>query len=426
MGRLAAIICLALWPVLAQAQNASNPHYPVVVLDRTAGIIGIVDEVDFRLPLSFERVLETVPAPKVLILDSPGGSVHAALAVAARVSGLGMATEVAPEGRCYSACSMIFFAGETRNAKGALGVHQISSDAGSLEAGQFALADIIEVLDDFGVPTQVVAIMLRTPMDEIYVFDAVEKARFGFDGSPRVDIARGVAAPSPVQPLAPAPAVRPTAPVISRQAEAVDLTDPQAWIGKTITGELISNGKRWYSALGADGRTTFVTTSGKRLTGTFQIRAGAVCYLYDSAQSSACRTPVRVGTEVRWLDEKGAYVSRIVAVDDSPLPAPPPPPATRNAAAIAEAIAPGTCALIVAERATLAEAQAFVVASVEDTRFVQGFLTKAGLIAVSVGLLKPEEVAPVMEAWTQSGRIPADSFCSDGSGFVDVVTLAPA
>ena len=41
-----------------------------------------------------------------------------------------------------------------------------------------------------------------------------------------------------------------------------------------------------------------------------------------------------------------------------------------------------------------------------------------GYYAVSVGTLRPSEVSSVMNKWKANGRIPSDSRCSKGSGFL--------
>lgn len=166
----------------ATAQTAKTPHYPVLEVPERDDALAIVDTIGFRTPLSFERVLTQVENPRFLFLNSPGGNVSSALAIASRVNSLGLVT-VVPEGaKCFSACSLIFFSGAQRIAIGDLGVHQIraAEGEGNLSSGQFAIADIIEVLDGFDVPAEVLTIMFRTPAEEMYVFSPEENRRFGF------------------------------------------------------------------------------------------------------------------------------------------------------------------------------------------------------------------------------------------------------
>lgn len=406
MRRFFVAIWLAVLPALAAAQTADNPHYPVVVLDRSAGVIGIVDEINFRLPLAFERVLEQVPNPRTLVLHSPGGDVHSALAVASRVRGLRMTTVIPGDSGCYSACSMIFFAGTDRQAEGELGVHQISSASGSLVSGQFALADIIEVLASFDVPTEVIGIMLRTPPEDMYVFSAAEIRRFGLNGPATTSPGGAVARQE------------------DRPAPGIDYLDPNTWRGMTVTGELISNGKRWYSVLRTDGTTSFLATSGNRTEGRYRIRGRSVCFLYDGSTQEACRTPVRDGGRIRWVDDSGEAASYILNVEPRDLPAPA-QASLPDRTEVEEAIGAGQCAVIVASRRSVAEARDYVAANISNRRYLQGYQSQNGWIAISIGNLTSAEEEQVMADLKAAGRIPGDSFCSQGLGFLSVVDIRP-
>lgn len=395
------ILFCALVP-FAKAQTAEHPNHPVHILDREEGFIAIVDEIDFRTPLAFERTLAEVPNVTALFLNSPGGSVHSALAIASRVKSLGIITAVPKESACMSACSLIFFAGQKRLAWGKLGVHQISSagNQGNLVSGQFALADVIEAMSDYNVPSEVIAIMLRTPPEDMYVFSKEENLRFGFLSS---------ASPKP--------------PAQNQQTarRSVDLTDPATWRGKMITGRLLSNGKLWYASLNADGSAMFEFTSGQRSFGTYHVSNGRVCFKLGTNQDFTCRRPVKSTDGVRWYSDDGKFQSIIVGVDETKIAAI--APATNKSAEIWDYIRPGQCALIVASRSSIAEARAFVRANVSDRRYVKGFLSSNGWIAISIGTLRKGEVSSVMSDWKRSGRIPQDSFCSTGTKFTAVVDL---
>lgn len=176
---------IAAWHVSPSvAQTAQEPYYPVVVPPESHDLIAIIDKINVRTPLSFQRVYSEVGNPNTLILASPGGNVHSALTIALQVHQHEMTT-VIPEGAgCYSACSLIFFAGHRRFAFGELGVHQISSNHGDdLYSGQIALSDIIEILEDFDVPSELLIKMLRTPPEDMYVLSADEKIALGFLGA---------------------------------------------------------------------------------------------------------------------------------------------------------------------------------------------------------------------------------------------------
>lgn len=387
-------------PSFAASQTAGNPNYPVMVLDRDDGIIGIADRIDFRTPLAFEKVIAEVPNASVLLLNSPGGLVHSALSIATRVRGLGLTTVVADEHECLSACALVFFAGNPRLAFGKLGVHQISSTNGDgdMVGGQFALADVIEALNEYDVPPEVIGLMLRTPPEEMYVFSPQENRSYGFLVERQAE-------------------TRNSTPLRSR----TDLSNPETWRGKVITGQLVSNGKKWYASLNPDGSTTFQFSSGQRSNGRYYLTDSEVCFKLDQNSKFACRRPVSSSGSIRCYDEKGAFQSVILSVDDSNFGD------TNSLVAlprdVSEYISPGNCALIVASRRTIAEAREFVMENVPDRRYLRAFKAKNGWIAIAIGTLRPEEVEKIIADWKAIGRIPADSYCSTGSSYEAVVSL---
>lgn len=393
-------IALSLSATFAMSQTAEHPNFPVVVLDRQEGIIAIVGRIDFRTPLAFEKTLSEVPNVSALVLDSPGGGVHSALSIANRVRGLGLTTVIGTDSQCMSACAFIFLAGTARLAWGELGVHQISgSDGdGNLVDGQFALAEIIEALNEFDAPTELIGLMLRTPPENMYTLSSQEKRQFGFLANEKE------------------PATAPQTPT-----PRVDLADPETWRGKVVTGELVSSGKRWFAALNLDGTTVFEFTSGQRSAGRYIVSDGNVCFKLDNNNHFDCRRPVSSPTGIRWYDEKGNFQSLIIGVENSKIAV---TQRTRNVpAGVSDYIRPSECALIVASRPTVIEARNYVFANVSDRRFLKAFRSKNGWIAISIGTLKPHEVDTVLTEWKQAGRLPLDSYCSTGRAYQGIVNL---
>lgn len=148
-------------------------------------VIALSAEITNTTPADFDRALEARPGARIMVLNSPGGSVDSALVVAQEVRRRGMQTYV-PDGMgCYSACAFIFFAGENRIADGELGVHQISQEVADIVMTQMTLGDILDALEEFGVQHQVVSYMLRTPPDNMYIFSALELGDLGINrGAP--------------------------------------------------------------------------------------------------------------------------------------------------------------------------------------------------------------------------------------------------
>lgn len=146
-------------------------------------------EVTQSLGSDFEAALAARPGARILLLNSPGGYVDNALAVAHEVRRRGMTTLVDKGMGCYSACSYIFFAGLPRQAIGELGVHQISAEVADLVLAQTTLSDVLDALDQFGVQQVVITRMLRTPPEDMYVFSPAEITELGINQGGDIQLA---------------------------------------------------------------------------------------------------------------------------------------------------------------------------------------------------------------------------------------------
>ncbi|MCC5984450.1 MAG: hypothetical protein JJU42_08810 [Rhodobacteraceae bacterium] len=176
---LVVALALALWLPRSAAAETMVHHGPFHFDPAAPGIIHLSGEIDLRAGLSFQRILDASGEARELVLDSGGGLVHVALPIAIEVRRRGLVTRV-PEGAgCYSSCTFLWFAGTTRHAGGEIGVHQLASDSGDLEAGQLAIADIVDVLTGFGVPSAVIVRMLQTPSTGIDVLSQDDLRRYG-------------------------------------------------------------------------------------------------------------------------------------------------------------------------------------------------------------------------------------------------------
>jgi hypothetical protein len=107
-----------------------------------------------------------------------------ALEIAAIIHTLGVSTEV-PRGEvCASACSVVFLAGDGRQAFGQLGVHQMSAGGSDAVSGvQYILAEMLDAFEDFGVDRRVSRHMLTTPPEEMYFFSDFELTDYGINRS---------------------------------------------------------------------------------------------------------------------------------------------------------------------------------------------------------------------------------------------------
>lgn len=164
---------------------------PFGVDDNHPDVITLNGEIDVNSALNFRRALQAAPNAKLISLNSPGGNVQMGLLIADDIHQRKLATYIAKQSKCLSACSFIFLAGDERKADGSLGVHQISSDSPDLVGAQLAISDILDMLNRFGTPMDVIQIMFRTSPNDMHVFTQDEVERF------RLNRASGEQAKSP-------------------------------------------------------------------------------------------------------------------------------------------------------------------------------------------------------------------------------------
>ncbi|OJU68635.1 MAG: hypothetical protein BGO05_28300 [Rhizobiales bacterium 63-7] len=134
-------------------------------------------EITARSPLAFKRALDAAPWAESVVLNSPGGFVQSALLMAEEVKERKLSTVVPDNGVCVSACAFIFLAGEGREVKGQLGVHQIYGLKNESQV-QVELSDVIEALNSYGVAPELIPIMLRTAPDGMHMFSREEITKY--------------------------------------------------------------------------------------------------------------------------------------------------------------------------------------------------------------------------------------------------------
>ncbi|ODT80954.1 MAG: hypothetical protein ABS76_14295 [Pelagibacterium sp. SCN 64-44] len=163
-----ALMVVAGPPVAADEQIGA-----FAIFDDMPDIILMDGEIGINTPLEFRRALAARPKAKVIVLGSPGGYVASALILAGDVHTSGLSTAIPKGFGCYSACAFVFFAGKERLAEGELGVHQMAG-ANDPSGVQSTVSDIIEALEEFDTPTEVITRMFRTPSESMYVFTPSE------------------------------------------------------------------------------------------------------------------------------------------------------------------------------------------------------------------------------------------------------------
>jgi hypothetical protein len=160
------------------AVSAEKTFGSFSVDDTMPSVITLNGGIDVNSALNFRRALSAAPEARLVSLNSPGGNVQMGLLIADDIHQRKLSTYIPKESKCFSACAFVFLAGDEGKADGALGVHQISSDAPDLVGAQLAISDIIEVLNRFGTPMDVMHIMFKTPPDDMHVFSQDEVAQY--------------------------------------------------------------------------------------------------------------------------------------------------------------------------------------------------------------------------------------------------------
>jgi hypothetical protein len=137
-------------------------------------VLALDGEIKDGAEADFTAALLSHPQVTTLILNSTGGKVVEALAIAKAVKEHGLNTLILKDFGCYSACAYIFFAGADREDDGYLGVHQIYGDGVDASGAQSVLSLVLDALNDFGVSERVISVMLATPPSDIHVFSPSE------------------------------------------------------------------------------------------------------------------------------------------------------------------------------------------------------------------------------------------------------------
>lgn len=191
---------LAMSGLLALPAAASPCAVPTDAQDPLFGAVATVPGDPGRLALKgyivpetaadFLCALESRPEARLLILDSDGGAVEAALDIGYQLRRRGMATYIPPGAACFSACAFIFLAGTRRAAEGTLGLHQLVNDPDGI-----AFARVVEALEAFGTNRGVLSAMLMASPHELFVFSAHALKHLGINSGDPLAAANAKPAP---------------------------------------------------------------------------------------------------------------------------------------------------------------------------------------------------------------------------------------
>lgn len=157
--------------------------------DLVAG--GVLSAQGFIDPGAADRFAEEIAARgeyvETVSLNSSGGSLSDAMAIAELIRDKGLATEVADGALCASSCPLIFAGGVARTAgeKSAIGLHQFYAAGGepagpaqAMSDAQVTTARINRHLETMGVDPALWLHALETPPRALYYLSREELARY--------------------------------------------------------------------------------------------------------------------------------------------------------------------------------------------------------------------------------------------------------
>ena len=200
----AASAVLGVTAIASPAIAAEKTFGPFAVDDAKPDVILMNGDIDVGSALNFRRALHAAPGAKLVILNSPGGTVQMGLLMADDIHERKLATYIPKDSACLSACAYMFLAGVERRVDGKLGVHQISSDTSDLVGAQLTISDIIDLLNRFDTPVDVLSVMFKTPPNDMHVFTSEEIERYKLnrtdDGSKPSAVAGPPTAPDTILP----------------------------------------------------------------------------------------------------------------------------------------------------------------------------------------------------------------------------------
>ena len=161
---------------------------PMTFTLRSGGVLAAEGSID---PGSAARFAAEIEARgeyvKTVSLNSPGGALDDAMAMAKLLRGKGIATEVADGAICASSCPLFFAGGLTRTAgpRAAVGVHQFyaasqtaTAPAQAMSDAQATTARISRHLIDMGIDPALWLHALDTPPQALYYFSPEELAKY--------------------------------------------------------------------------------------------------------------------------------------------------------------------------------------------------------------------------------------------------------
>ncbi|MFY9511797.1 MAG: ATPase, T2SS/T4P/T4SS family, partial [Rubrivivax sp.] len=134
----------------------------------------------------FQRLLQTAPQLRQVLLDSPGGRLFEAHEIAQQVKARGLSTRASAD--CASACTLVFVAGTQRSlAPGArLGFHRASVPSLNPLHDQLANLKLASLYDEAGLPRDFIVRVLAVPAQRMWFPVAEQLINAGILPRPRL------------------------------------------------------------------------------------------------------------------------------------------------------------------------------------------------------------------------------------------------
>lgn len=188
-------------PAYRPLENVTTPREvlsaPLNITLLSGGLLDLTGTILPGSALAFaEEIVERGDYVETIRLNSPGGSVGDALAIAEIVREKGYGTIVEAGALCASSCPLILASGAKRavDPQGSVGVHQIYADAedaariGSAQAmsdAQIITARIARHFEAMGVSAVLWLHALETPPDRLYYLTQEQMLDYGLIGEGR-------------------------------------------------------------------------------------------------------------------------------------------------------------------------------------------------------------------------------------------------
>jgi hypothetical protein len=166
---VAASVVAAVMTVLIGASNAEALQYDRITLPSSPKVLvlarGHIDQGDTQRLFNFLIALPTSDRIAGFVVDSPGGGLVEAEALAGVIRRAAFPIFVPPSGQCSSACFLLFAAAPRRVVAddARIGVHRPSDNGRETSASKIATAAMAKDAGELGVPQNIVWKLVQTP-----------------------------------------------------------------------------------------------------------------------------------------------------------------------------------------------------------------------------------------------------------------------